>query len=486
VLDLDPAMFDNVLGNETKLGGTINGHLGVSGTVSDPVVIGHASLTGGSYVSSLEKVAITQTVANLTFNRTSASIERVTAHLGGGTLTGSGNVQFPPGKGVSFVVKARAKGAQLDLPAYGTGTIDADIALTKTPASTALLSGDAVLSNSTLPFVAFINAAQGASGGGPPIPLSFDFKATAGKNVRVRGSGYGAGLDIGATGAVRLAGTLAKPALVGGFTSSGGTLTYFDRAFRVQEGSVQFDPADGLQPTIHAVGTTTVVNPDPDRARNPYGSAQITINVNGQIENLKIGFETVPAGYSREQVIAMLAPFGGFLAGVAFNSASALQVQSPGGITPYGALAPLPGIYDLQRNGTITVGQEAFNILNAQFTAGLLGPVESALGQGLGLSSVNLSLGYYGNVGVTATRLLGKSVSAVYATTFGLPQVQSFGIQLNPSEYTSATLSFFYQNGPTRLLPTTPASAIGYNQELLLGQPLYGTSGFSFKLQRDL
>ncbi|HKE36097.1 MAG TPA: translocation/assembly module TamB domain-containing protein, partial [Candidatus Baltobacteraceae bacterium] len=487
VLDLDPAMFDSVLGNETKLGGTINGHLGVSGTVRDPVVIGHASLTDGSYVSNLEKTPITQTVANLTFNRTSASIERVSARLGGGTLAGSGSVQFPQGKGISFVVKANAKGAQLDLPTYGSGTIDADIALTKTPASSALLSGDAVLSNATLPFVAFINAAQGASGGGlPSIPLTFDFNATAGKNVRVRGSGYGAGLDIGAAGGVRLGGTLAKPTLDGGFTSSGGTLTYFDRAFRVQEGSVKFDPVDGLQPTIHAVGTTTVVNPDPDRARNPYGSAQITINVDGQIENLKIGFETVPAGYSREQVIAMLAPFGGFLGGIAFNSAGALQVQSPGGITPYGALQPLPGIYDLQRNGTITVGQEAFNILNAQFTAGLLGPVESALGQGLGLSSVNLSLGYYGNVGVTATRVLGKSVSAVYATTFGLPQVQSFGIQLNPSEYTSATLSFFYQNGPTRLLQTTPASAIGYNQELLLGQPLYGTSGFSFKLQRDL
>jgi hypothetical protein len=489
VLDLDPGIFDTMLGNATKLGGAINGHLGISGTVREPVVIGHAALAGGSYVSNLEKIPITQTVANLAFNRTTASIQRVSARLGNGTVNGSGTVEFPKGRGISFVVKAIAKGAQLELPEFGGGTIDADIALTKTPSSTALLSGNAVLSNATLPFVAFINAAQNASGGGiPPLPLSFDFEATAGKNVRVRGSGYGAGLDIGATGSVRLGGTLAAPTLDGGFTSSGGTLTYFDRAFRVQEGSVAFNPSDGVLPTIHAVGSTSVVNPDPDRARNPYGTAQITITVDGQIENLKIAFQTVPAGYSREQVIAMLAPFGGFLAGVGFNSASALQVQSPGGFTPYGALQPLPGIYDLQRNGTITVGQEAFNILNAQFTAGLLGPVESALGQGLGLSSVNLTLGYYGNVGVTATRVLGKTVSAVYATTFGLPQVQSFGIQVQPSEYTSATLSFFYQSGPVRVLDTSPiqSSAIGFNQQLLLGQPLYGTSGFSFKLQRYL
>ena len=124
----------------------------------------------------------------------------------------------------------------------------------------------------------------------------------------------------------------------------------------------------------------------------------------------------------------MIAPLGGFINGIAFNGQSPYQVQSPGGITPYGTLSPLPAGAYQTRSSSITAGQEAFNILNAQFTAGLLSPVETALGQGLGLSSVNITLGYYGNVGVTATRVLGKAVSAVYAMTFGLPQIQSFGI----------------------------------------------------------
>ncbi len=486
VVDLDPGILDALLGSNSKLAGAIDGHFGLSGTAGEPIVLGHASLSNGSYVSDLEHIPITRAAGTLAFNRTNATFSRVSAQLGAGSVAGSGSVQFGRGhRAVSFVIKMLAKGAQVDLPAYGNGTIDADLALTKTPSSQALLSGEATLSNATLPFAAFVNAAQNASGHAvPPLALAFDLRATAGKNVRVRGSGYGAGLDIGAIGSAHLAGTLRSPTLDGGFESSGGTLTYFDRAFRVQQASVTFDPAGGLLPTIHAVGTTSVVNPDPDRARNPYGTAQITITVDGQIENLKIAFNTIPPGYTREQVIAMLAPFGGFLGGIAYNSASALQVQSPGGITPLGALNPVPGIYDLQRNGTITVGQEAFNLLNAQFTAGLLAPVESALGQGLGLSNVNLTLGYYGNVGVQATRVLGKAVSAVYATTFGLPQVQSFGIQIQSSEYTSATLSFFYQNGPTRILATPTSTALGYNQDLLLGQPIFGTSGFSFKLQR--
>ncbi len=489
LIGVDPSIFDLAFGKNTKLGGTIEGHVGVSGTVAGPVVLGRLSLAGGSYVSDIEKTPIVQAAAVLAFDRTTATISGVTAKVGDGRVQASGRIEFPGGfealSGYSFVAKGVARGAQLDLPEYGSGTIDADLALTKTPSTHALLSGSLALSNATLPFSAFVNAATQASTGEAPKlpPLAFDLSATAGKNVRVRGTGYGAGLDIGGAGTVRLGGTLAAPTLDGKFTSSGGTLTYFDRAFRVQEGSVDFDPATGLSPTIHAVATTSVVNPDPDRARNPYGSAQITIDVNGPISNLAIDFTSNPAGYSRDQIIAMIAPLGGFIGGVAFTNQSVYQVQSPGGFTPLGAVSPLPnGIYT-QRNGTITVGQEAFNILNAQFAAGLLAPVETALGQGLGLSSVNVTLGYYGNVGVTATRLLGKTVSAIYATTFGLPAVQSFGIKVQPSPYTSATLSFFYQTSPT-LLFQTPGTPTGFGGGELLGQPLTGQSGFSVNLKR--
>ena len=121
----------------------------------------------------------------------------------------------------------------------------------------------------------------------PLPPIAFNLSAAAGKNVRVRGSGYGAGLDIGVAGKVHLQGTLASPQLDGTIKSTGGTLTYFDRAFRVQEGSVAFDPSDGVLPTIHAVATTSVVNPDPDRARNPYGSAEISIKVDGPDRGLE-------------------------------------------------------------------------------------------------------------------------------------------------------------------------------------------------------
>jgi TamB, inner membrane protein subunit of TAM complex len=488
VVDLDPSIFNQVLGSNTKLGGHIDGHIGLSGTMRQPVILGRVSLENGSYVSDLQRIPITRIAAALSFNHTSAAIGPAFAMFGSGSVRGSGNVNFPSGfsgGGSSLVAVAVARGAQFDFPQYGSGTIDARVALTKRPDAEALLSGNVALSNASLPFAAFVRAAQQPGSGSataPRLPLAFDLRATAGKNVRVRGSGYGAGLDIGTTGSVRLGGSLAAPKLTGSFESTGGTLTYFDRAFRVQQGSVHFNAADGVLPTLHAIATSNVVNPDPDRARNPYGSAQISIAVDGPIQGIKVSLSSNPAGYSQDQILGLIAPFGGFVNAIGFSRQAMLARQEPSGITPLGALSPIPNV-GLAQNSTITVGQEAFNILNAQFTAGLLAPVETTLGQGLGLTSVNFTLGYYGNVGLTATRLLGKSVSAVYAVTFGLPQVQSFGLVLQPNPVTSATLNFFYQGGPTKLLQL-PSSPVGYSVGYLTGQPLVGNSGFSLTFQR--
>ncbi len=486
VVGLDPAILNAVFGQNTKLGGLIDGHLGLSGTVREPAIVGQLSLSNGSYVSDLERIPIQQIAAALAFNRTSTTISHASARLGNGTITGSGSIDFPKGfarSGASISLRAATRGAQLDLPSYGTGTLDAAIVLAKRPSANALLSGNVTLSNATLPFAAFVKAAQ-SSGSltGPPIPLDFDLQATAGKNVRVRGSGYGAGLDIGVDGSAKLGGSLAAPTLAGAFNSTGGSLTYFDRAFRVQQGSVQFNAADGVLPTLHAVAITSVVNPDPDRARNPYGSAEVTIRVDGPVADLKIALSSNPPGYTREEILGLIAPFGGFVSGIGFSRQAMLAPQQPSGITPLGAVSPIPNVA-VQQRSTITVGQEAFNLLNAQFTAGLLSPLENTLGQGLGLSSINLTLGYYGNVGFTASRLLSKAVSAVYAVTFGIPQTQSFGLMVAPNPETSATLSFFVQNGPTKLFET-PSSPVGYGAGYLATEPLIGNSGFSLTVQR--
>ncbi len=486
VKGLDPGDFVPLLGNGTQLGGSIDGQLGLSGTIGEPRIYGNFGITGGSYVSDLERAPITGVTANLTFDRTQANVQRLFAYLGRGTLQASGSVHFPSGfrnaggGGASFRVTAAAKGAQLDLPAYGSGTIDAKLALTRTPGTTALLAGNASVENAVIPFSAFLAAADGGPAPSFPLALRFDLGLAAGKNVRVRGGGYGAGLDIGATGDVKLAGTLANPTLAGGFTATSGTLTYFDRAFRVQQGTVRFSPADGIIPTLHASGVTHVVNPDTNLARNPYGSADITIDVDGPLNGLKIAFSSNPPGYSNEQILAMIAPFGGLINGVSYApTLNGAQSTQPG------VLSPVPGALAAATtaSGTLNLGQEAFNILNAQFTAGLLSPFETALSQGLGFQNVNLTVDYYGNVGFSAQKLLGKTVSFIYGHTFGIPERTSFGLQLLGARSTSAQLNFYFVNGPTRLFET-PVAVVNTSGRTLVGEPIQGQSGFSFTLQR--
>ena len=301
VVGLDPSIFDEALGSNTKLQGLVDGHMGFREPSRQPIVVGRVSLAHGSYVSDLERTPLTQIVADLSFNHASASIDRASAKAGNGTISGSGSVEFPDGLsrgGLSLSIHGTARRAQLDLPAYGSGTLDATARSAQTPRQRPRCSRGTPRSAtrrcrsrpSSKP------RRSRAPPAGRAIPLAFDVAATAGKNVRVRGSGYGAGLDIGATGSVKLGGTLAAPTLAGAFKSTGGTLTYFDRAFRVQQGNVRFNAADGVLPNLHAVATTSVVNPDPDRARNPYGNADVTITVDGPIAGLKIGLSRTRPG----------------------------------------------------------------------------------------------------------------------------------------------------------------------------------------------
>jgi autotransporter translocation and assembly factor TamB len=479
---VDPSTFDALLGSNSKLGGTIDGTVGIAGTVGSPTIAGRFSIAKGSYASDLDRTPITNLNATVSFDRMQGTLDHFSAQLGSGTLTATGSATFAT---QAFAIAMHARNAQIDSPQFGAGAIDGDVTITHGSTGNALVAGNATLQNATLPFSAFVTATQGGSGPSlPPLPIAFDLNIAAGRNVRVRGSGYGAGLDIGASGSARLAGTLSSPTLDGSFRATNGTLTYFDRAFRVESAHVEFDPSSGVIPTIAATGTTRVANPDPNTALNPYGYADITVAVTGPLTALKIDFSSNPPGYSNEQILAMIAPFGGLINGLSYapniNTAGLPGVPST---TP--GISPIPGTQPM--GGTtstgLTVGQEAFNILNAQFTAGILSPFEGALSAGLGLQNVNLSLDYYGNVGLSATRLLGKTVSLIYNQTFGIPQRTSFGFQLLGQRSTTAQLTFYFETGP-QLLYQIPLFSGGTASRVTIGEPLTGQSGFAFTLQR--
>lgn len=486
---VDVSPFAALLGNDTKLGGIVDGHLGLTGSANDLQVFGTLGLSDGSYVSGFEKQPVTGTVAQIAFNGSSATVTRLHANLGRGSLDGSGTIGYVGGLGrgmLAYDLHAKTRGAQLDFPLYGRGTVDSSLTLRRRPPGIALLAGTANVLDASIPFSAFTGGG-GSSGGtatASPLDLAFDLNVSAGRNVHVRSGGLAAGLDISGEGNVKLAGTLKNPTLDGRFESTGGTLTYVDHAFKVQQGSVSFTPANGVIPEIYAVGTTHVTNPDPNTSRNPTGGADITLRVTGSLTNPNVSFESNPPGYTKEQIIALLLPFGGFLNGIQFSdTGQALPAGQLRGAPVPQSGAILPGVLVRGQNGSLSVGQEAFNILNAQFTAGLLTPIESALGSGLGLSDVNLTVDYTGDIGFNFRRILARNFYAVYATSLGVPVRQTFGLEYQPNPFTAAQLSFFFQQGGANSL-FAPVRQTSTNLRVTAGQALQGTSGFTFTFQR--
>lgn len=487
--NIDLGAFQALLGNRTKLAGALSGHVGVSGSVRNPRIYGQVAVNGANYVSALETVPITATAAQMTFNGTSATLDRLFARVGGGILNGRGRLNFGGALGgspVSYALAIDTRGAQISLPQYGSGTFDSTLTLRRSGGKIAALDGRVTVSDAIVPFAAFLKfgGAGGGPAGKPPLNLAFNLGITAGRNVRVRGGGVGIfGLDISGEGSAALRGTLLNPTLDGAFNSAGGTLTYIDHVFQVQTGAVTFTPANGVIPTVYAVGTTHVTNPDPDVSRNPAGTADITVTVSGPVTSPKIAFASNPAGYTEQQIIALLLPLGGLVGPIQFTDTGVLLGAGRlNGAPAAGTGALLPSVLVRRENGILTVGQEAFNILNAQFATGLLAPLESALGSTIG-TDVNLTFDYNGTFGINFRRLLAKDFYAIYGTTFGVPVRQTFGFAYQPNAAISAQFSMFVQQGPVPLFQG-PNQTLSSNPRAAAGQAVQGTNGFTFLFQR--
>ena len=496
---VDLAPFGTLLGNGTVLAGTLDGHIGISGSVRNPRIFGRLRLRDAGYVSALETIPITRTAAEMTFAGTSATLGAA-AYLGTGSLTGSGTLNFAGGLGggpLTYRIGVNAHGAQLAMPAFGAATIDARLGLARGESGLAMLTGATTIRQATIPFSAFLAFSGGGAAGAPPRPpfnLGFNLGITADRDVTVRGGAYGFAMDIAASGAARLTGSLLDPQLDGSFRSTDGTLTFVDRLFRLEQATVRFNPDDGVLPYIYALGTTHVTNPDPNTSRNPTGSTDINITVSGRVNpgaaggsaGLKMSLSSTPPGYTQQQLLALLLPLNALAGPIQFTDTSVIlpaNVTTLAGAPNAGTGELLPNVLIRRENGTLTVGQEAFNILSAQFSGSVLSPIESLLGNELGFSDLNFTVDYTGNFGLSLRRLLGQNVYAIYGTTFGVPIRQTFGVAYQPNASTSAQFSMFVQQGPTPLF-LSPESTLSTNPRAAAGQALQGTSGFTFLYER--
>ncbi|HEX3465645.1 MAG TPA: translocation/assembly module TamB domain-containing protein [Candidatus Elarobacter sp.] len=491
-LDLAPfAPF--VPGAHTKLGGTADGTLSIEGTAGAPRLAGTIALANGLYVSDLDRAAITNANARLAFSGTSVALEALHANVGGGTLDGGGRLDLPlPGtRAGNYAIGLTAHGARVDSPTYGRGVVDGTMRL-RSATPRPVLSGDVTLTNASIPILSIYRSANGGGGngggaaGGLPFDLALNIAAHAGKNVRVQASSpY---IDIGTTGTVDLTGTLSSPKLAGVLTATpGGVFSTYNRAFRVQQAAVAFNPQNGLLPYIDLRAYAHVTNPDPDPTRNAVGSADITVTVDGPADELAAGTGSViqyssNPPYSQEQIIGLL------LDASVFGAVNFGQQQN--GTTLRGApgesnvLLP-PGVTAYQA-GAINFNQEAFSVLNGQLTQRFLAPVERLFTGRFGLTDFELTVDYGGGVGYNALKQLGKrDVYASFGQTLSRPVRTQLGFTARPDATTSVQFSYFTANGlPAITNNANGTSAFNGTQRLQGIQPVSNRQGFTFSIVR--
>ncbi len=293
-------------------------------------------------------------------------------------------------------------------------------------------------------------------------------------------------IDIGAAGTVVLTGTLNAPKLDGVLTATpGGVFSTYNRAFRVQQARVAFNPADGVLPYIDLRAYAHVTNPDPDPTRNAVGSADITVTVRGPADELASGSVVQYASnppYSQEQIVGLLldaSVFGAVNFGQQQNGTTLRGAPGesnallPPGVTPYQA-------------GVINFNEEAFSVLNGQLTQRFLAPIEQFFTGKFGLTDFELTVDYGGGVGYNMLKQIGRrDIYASFGQTLSNPVRTTAGFTSRPDATTSVQFNYFTQNGD----PAFTNNVYGTDQFLgpqrLKGiQPLSNRQGFTFSIVR--
>lgn len=469
---------------QTKLTGQLHGLVQVRGTVGEPRLAGTVDLAGGGYLGPLETQPISDVDASVAFDQTKASLSRFNATIGGGRLEGSGTLSLPGGR-ASYDAEFKLAAVRVAFPGYGSTRADGSLWLRRPAPAPATVGGDLTISDASIPLAAFMKAAgpptgpgfvlTGTSVPGPSIAaaafgipawlngLGLDLHVAAGSNVRIRSPI----LDIGGRGDVRIAGTVASPSLAGELAATPGGSLFLNRAFKLQQADVRFTPQNGIAPDLYARATTQIA---PAAGLQPI---DVTVTAQGLIPDVRLSYASNPP-YDEATIVGLL--FGA-------NSLGA-SVGSYNTFAPSTNILLPPNAFQQTPSGTFALSQEAASLINAQFTARLLAPIEAGLGSAFGLSDLAINLAPSGSVGVQARRLLGRNVSALYGTSLTYPYRMTFGLESRPDLNTSVIFTAFTQQGLYSFGAVKPDAYLSANPLLGSAADIGGTQGFTVNIQR--
>jgi translocation and assembly module TamB len=283
--------------------GTLDLLATVRGTLASPVLNGQGDFTGGQVIVPDFPQAFENITGVISFNRDRIVLERLQARLGSGSLQASGTLTLPgPGRGLSYRVGITGQDVSVRYPEGFLNRGNADLVVASTE-SGRQISGQIDLERTlyvediqvnTLELLQSLLQRQRLE-----VEETDDLLATTQLNLFVRGpdalrirnnlANIQGDIDL------TVRGTLARPVVFGEVEAEeGGEIVFNDTEYEIERGTVTFNNPYRIEPVLDLVARTEVRN------------FEITLNLEGPLDNLKTNFSS-NANLADLEILSLLA-----------------------------------------------------------------------------------------------------------------------------------------------------------------------------------
>jgi translocation and assembly module TamB len=279
--------------------GAVSGELQVTGTLDAPLLRGSVQIQDGAISDINVPSALSDINGKLVLNQNQVTIENLDAHVGGGTISFTGQANLS-GKQLNFDVDANAGSVRLRYPPGVSSTANASLHWTGS-SSGSVLSGDILVTKlgftPGFDFGAYLERAAAVSSLPQTDPLlnriRLDLHLTTTPELQMQTSV----IRLQGSADLRVRGSAAKPIMLGRADVFEGEAYFNGTKYRLERGGVTFSNAAVTTPFVDLEAVTRVRDYD------------VTLSLNGDISRpngLKVNYRSDPPLPSAD-IIALLA-----------------------------------------------------------------------------------------------------------------------------------------------------------------------------------
>jgi len=266
------------------------------GSLADPSLNGRMDLRGASFYVKDVTTGLDNVTGGVVFNRTRATIDKVTAQLGTGTLTLGGFVEF--GSPLIYRLQAAAEQVRVRLPIDLSTTVSANLALNGT-SDASTLSGSLTLNRAA--FNPSTDLGELLEAFASPVPegassdylrgMRFDVRVVSAPSFQLQTS---LTRDVQSDVNLTLRGTPLRPVLLGSVSVDSGQVQVFGNQYTINRGDIRFTNPIKIEPVFDLALETKV------------SGVSVNVSFTGTMDKLKTNYSSDPPLES-SKIIALLA-----------------------------------------------------------------------------------------------------------------------------------------------------------------------------------